>query len=225
MDSVSVWDEEAALQSCWLDCEAYPAEAYKYPSDEEDFLYLTGYSDAATRSAWYDNVLFFSCLAGCRNHYASQRWIIIIIPSLVLCIAFLVLVCCLICKNCPLARWCRGGRAKSASSVSPHTTPVPEHPFLVSTVGDQTMDYTGRLYNPRTYRRRQSLIDRKMESLPTPPSAPPAAEYNRLEPGQSYSGFIAEPGHGGNSFDAFKRKMSGYSTRQANSGGRVKVAQ
>ena len=29
MDSVSVWDEGAALQSCWLDCEAYPTSAYR----------------------------------------------------------------------------------------------------------------------------------------------------------------------------------------------------
>ena len=30
VDSVSVWDEEAALQSCWLDCEASPTSAYRY---------------------------------------------------------------------------------------------------------------------------------------------------------------------------------------------------
>ena len=75
--------------------------------------------------------------------------------SLCACLAFLVLVCCLVCRSCPLARssiyhhdyqastrhhlqqcsiyiliarWCRGSRTKSAV----HATPVP-HPFLVRT--------------------------------------------------------------------------------------------
>ena len=43
MDSVSVWDDRAALQSCWFECETYPTAAYKYPSNDADFLYLTGY--------------------------------------------------------------------------------------------------------------------------------------------------------------------------------------
>ena len=29
VDSVSVWDEKAALQSCWMDCEAFPTSAYR----------------------------------------------------------------------------------------------------------------------------------------------------------------------------------------------------
>ena len=43
MGSVSIWDEEAALQSCWFDCESHPTAAYSYPSNDQDFRYLTGY--------------------------------------------------------------------------------------------------------------------------------------------------------------------------------------
>ena len=32
VDSVSVWDEDAALQSCWMDCEAFPTSAYRLDS-------------------------------------------------------------------------------------------------------------------------------------------------------------------------------------------------
>ena len=32
VDSVSVWDEGAALQSCWMDCEAFPTSAYRLDS-------------------------------------------------------------------------------------------------------------------------------------------------------------------------------------------------
>jgi len=217
VDSVSVWDEEAALQSCWLDCEASPTSAYRYPSDDNDFLYLSGYTDEATRSEWYENVLFFSCLSGCRGQLRSQRWFYIIVPSLCACLAFLVLVCCLVCRSCPLARWCRGGRGKSA--VAPHTTPVP-HPFLVSTAAQPPGTLPGR-----GYRRRHSTLDRKLESLyPSLPAAPAPAEYNRLEPGLSltYSGLVSGPGHGGNSFDAIKKKMSG--RKESSSSNKVKVA-
>ena len=43
MGSISIWDEEAALQSCWFDCESHPTAAYSYPSNDQDFRYLTGY--------------------------------------------------------------------------------------------------------------------------------------------------------------------------------------
>jgi len=217
MDSVSVWDEGAALQSCWLDCEAYPTSAYRYPSNDEDFLYLSGYTDDPTRSEWYGNVLFFSCLAGCRSQLRTQRWLYILVPSLCACLAFLIFVSCFVCRSCPLARWCRGSQVKS--SVSPHPTPAP-HPFLVSTA-DQG-HYPGR------YRRRHSTLDRKLESLyPSLPLAPPAAQYNRLEPGLSltYSGLVLGPGTGGGSMEAVKRKVSGHIGRKASSGsGKVKVA-
>ena len=43
MGAISIWDEEAALQSCWFDCESHPTAAYSYPSNDGDFRYLTGY--------------------------------------------------------------------------------------------------------------------------------------------------------------------------------------
>jgi len=186
-----------------------------YPSNDHDFLYLSGYTDEATRSEWYENVLFFSCLSGCRSQLRSQRWFYIIVPSLCACLAFLVLVCCLVCRSCPLARWCRGGRSKSA--VTPHATPVP-HPFLVSTAAQPPGNFAGR-----GYRRRHSTLDRKLESLyPSLPIAPAPAEYNRLEPGMSltYSGLVLGPGNGGTSFDSIKQKMR----KESSGSSKVKVA-
>ena len=43
MSSISIWDDKAALESCWFDCESFPTSAYNYPSNDGDFIYLTGY--------------------------------------------------------------------------------------------------------------------------------------------------------------------------------------
>ena len=43
MSSLNIWDDKAALQSCWFDCESFPTSAYSYPSNDEDLVYLTGY--------------------------------------------------------------------------------------------------------------------------------------------------------------------------------------
>jgi len=213
MDSVSVWDDRAGLQSCWFECETYPTAAYKYPSSDADFLYLTGYRDEATRAEWYENVLFFSCLDGCRGQLKAQRWMYILVPSISAAVVFLLLICCLVCKGCPLARWCKESRAKSAK-VNPKTTPAP-NPFLVSMVDDSTAglgynqlgmakDLNYGVYKSRSYRRRASTLDRKMHGMdstyhnPTIPTAPPAAQYNPLEPGLSltYSGNVMGGGQG-----------------------------
>ena len=61
VDSVSVWDEEAALQSCWLDCEASPTSAYRYKHIYKDNgkqvqTYLQRvYTNANTKTKKKDN--------------------------------------------------------------------------------------------------------------------------------------------------------------------------
>jgi len=256
MDSVSVWDERAALQSCWFECETYPTAAYKYPSNDADFLFLTGYRDEETRAEWYQNVLFFSCLSGCRSQLKAQRWLYILIPTLSAIALFILLVCCLVCKGCPLARWCKDSRAKSAK-VNP--TPLP-NPFLVSMAEDSTMglgynqlsmakDSGYGVYKSRSYRRRASTLDRKMNNLdstyhnPIVPSAPPAAQYNPLEPGLSlsFSGNVVGGGQGANVGAApsrqgdgvgaikrlatsTKRKLTGKVSRTPATSGKIKVA-
>lgn len=234
-----VWDNTAALQSCWFECETYPTSAYKYPSNDADFLYLTGYRDEATRAEWYDNVLFFSCLAGCRSQLKAQRWMYILVPSFSAAVVFVLLVCCLVCKGCPLARWCRDSRANSAKIK-------PKAPFLVeeSTLGlgyntlHAAKDSDYGQYRSRTYRRRANQLDRKMNHLDsiyhsTPiPKAPPAATYNRLEPGMSLShaGLTLGAGQGAETHDsgplqrlatATKRKLT---ARSPSNSGKIKVA-
>ena len=63
------------------------------------------FRDEATRAEWYENVLFFSCLDGCRSQLKAQRWMYILVPSLSAALVFLLLICCLVCKGCPLARY------------------------------------------------------------------------------------------------------------------------
>jgi len=134
MGSISIWDEEAALQSCWFDCESHPTAAYSYPSNDQDFRYLTGYRDDLSRADWYDNVLFFSCLSGCRSQLRAERWLYIMVPAISAIVLFLLLVICCVCKGCPLARWYRDSRAKTAK-INPNQTPPP-NPFLVSSIAD-----------------------------------------------------------------------------------------
>ena len=43
MNNINIWDDRAALESCWFDCESFPTAAYNYPSSDKDFIYLTGY--------------------------------------------------------------------------------------------------------------------------------------------------------------------------------------
>ena len=59
MGSVSIWDEEAALQSCWFDCESHPTAAYSYPSNDQDFRYLTGYRSVMI---WMNNCVLIRIL-------------------------------------------------------------------------------------------------------------------------------------------------------------------
>ena len=92
--------------------------AYKYPSTDADFLYLTNYRDEATQAEWYENVLFFSCLAGCRSQLAAQRWATILVPSLAAALLLLTLACCAACRGCPLARCWRNSRAQSHKVAS-----------------------------------------------------------------------------------------------------------
>ena len=92
--------------------------------------------DDLSRADWYDNVLFFSCLSGCRSQLRAERWLYILVPAISALVLFLLLVVCCVCKGCPLARWYRDSRAKSASAkVTPHQTPPP-NPFLVSSIAD-----------------------------------------------------------------------------------------
>ena len=92
--------------------------------------------DDLSRADWYDNVLFFSCLSGCRSQLRAERWLYILVPAISALVLFLLLVVCCVCKGCPLARWYRDSRAKSASAkINPHQTPPP-NPFLVSSIAD-----------------------------------------------------------------------------------------
>ena len=43
MSSINIWDDKAGLESCWFECENNPTSAYSYPSQDHDFLYLSGY--------------------------------------------------------------------------------------------------------------------------------------------------------------------------------------
>jgi len=212
MSSISIWDDKAALESCWFDCESYPTSAYNYPSNDGDFIYLTGYRDDLTRAEWYENVLFFSCLSGCRSQLKAERWLYILVPVISAIILFLMFCCCITCKGCPLARWYRDSRASSAK-IQPKQT-APPNPFLVSSIADFDSGYgynsLGFAHNPT--RRRVSTLDRKynsndnwgkllnatadnfrmqnmentMVSLSALPRAPPAALYNPLEHGNSF---------------------------------------
>ena len=134
MSSINIWDEKAGLQSCWFDCESFPTAAYNYPSNDQDFTYLTGYRDDPTRAEWYDNVLFFSCLEGCRSQLRAERWLYIMLPIISAFSLFILLVCCCVCKGCPLAKWYKESRSKSAK-IQPRPTP-PSNPFLVSSIAD-----------------------------------------------------------------------------------------
>ena len=59
--------------------------------------------DEATRADWYENVLFFSCLSGCRAQLRAERWLYILVPAAAAALlAALLLVCCC-CRGCPLA--------------------------------------------------------------------------------------------------------------------------
>ena len=59
--------------------------------------------DEATRADWYENVLFFSCLSGCRAQLRAERWLYILVPAAAAALlATLLLVCCC-CRGCPLA--------------------------------------------------------------------------------------------------------------------------
>lgn len=215
MGSISIWDEEAALQSCWFDCESQPTAAYSYPSNDQDFRYLTGYRDDLSRADWYDNVLFFSCLSGCRAQLRAERWLYIMVPAISALVLFLLLVICCVCKGCPLARWYRDSRANTAK-INPNQTPPP-NPFLVSSIADFDAGYG---YNSlgfaqsNPYKRRVSTLDRKyasgtsrahwdklmtisssvsrmqhldttMASLANLTAAPPAALYNPLDHGRN----------------------------------------
>jgi len=241
MSSLNIWDDKAALQSCWFDCESFPTSAYSYPSNDEDLVYLTGYRDDETRSEWYDNVLFFSCLSGCRSELRSKRWLYIMVPIMSALVLFILLVCCLTCKGCPLAVWYRNSRAKSAK-VQPKATPAP-NPFLVSSIADFDSGYgynsLGFGHNPS--RRRVSTLDRKyntennwnklinavdtnfrmqnmestMMSLAALPRAPPAALYNPLEHGRRVSD-IPESSSSG--------RQQTKSSRKSKSSSRIKVA-
>ena len=90
--------------------------------------------DDLSRADWYDNVLFFSCLSGCRSQLRAERWLYIMVPAISAIVLFLLLVICCVCKGCPLARWYRDSRAKTAK-INPNQTPPP-NPFLVSSIAD-----------------------------------------------------------------------------------------
>ena len=90
--------------------------------------------DDLSRADWYDNVLFFSCLSGCRSQLRAERWLYIMVPAISALVLFLLLVICCVCKGCPLARWYRDSRAKTAK-INPNQTPPP-NPFLVSSIAD-----------------------------------------------------------------------------------------
>lgn len=191
MNNINIWDDRAALESCWFDCESFPTAAYNYPSSDKDFIYLTGYRDEATRADWYENVLFFSCLSGCRAQLRAERWLYILVPAAAAALlAALLLVCCC-CRGCPLAWWRRDPK-QQAAKVAPSHTPAP-NPFLVSSVADFDTGYGyGNPYRNSNPYKRRSTNDRKMQnmettmlSLATLPRAPPAALYNPLDHGRS----------------------------------------
>ena len=178
MSSINIWDDQAGLESCWFECENNPTSAYSYPSQDHDFLYLTGYRlygefsrelwltvdlarDEASKAEWFENVLFFSCLSGCRAQLKAERWLYILVPALSALLLSLLLCCCLSCAGCPLARWWRDSRA--ASKVKPGTTPPP-NPFLVSSIADFDSGYgytSLGFHNNPAQRRRISTLDRK----------------------------------------------------------------
>jgi len=238
MGAISIWDEEAALQSCWFDCESHPTAAYSYPSNDGDFRYLTGYRDDLSRADWYDNVLFFSCLSGCRAQLRAERWLYILVPAISALALFLLLCCCCVCRGCPLSRWWRDTRAPA--KVSHHQTPPP-NPFLVSSIADFDSGYgynsLGFAQN-NPYKRRVSTLDRKyasgpgmsqwnklmslsssvsrmqhldstMASLAHLTAAPPAALYNPLDHGRSL---------------ATESSGSRHQTKSSRKSSRVKVA-
>lgn len=124
LDSVSVWDAKAALHGCWMECESNPKMAFSYPGNSD--LFLSGYRDDATRDNWYDNVLFFSCLDGCRSRHQAQRLTIIILPTIAAIIIIFTLLFCCICKSCPIARCCKGDRYDSAyrRKIVPSPSPI-----------------------------------------------------------------------------------------------------
>ena len=117
--------------------------------------------DEETKADWFENVLFFSCLSGCRSQLKAERWLYILVPALSALLLALLLCCCLSCSGCPLARWWRDSRADS--KVNPKATPPP-NPFLVSSIADFDSGYgytsLGFHSNP-AQRRRISTLDRK----------------------------------------------------------------
>ena len=180
MSSINIWDDRAGLQSCWFECEDNPTSAYSFPSKDGDFLYLTGYRyfqtidtilmyddisitrDEASKAEWFENVLFFSCLSGCRSQLKAERWFYILVPSLSALVLFILLCCCISCKGCPLARWWRDTRTNSAK-VLPKPTPPP-NPFLVSSIADFDTGYgytSLGFHSQPAQRRRISTLDRK----------------------------------------------------------------
>ena len=130
--------------------------------ERESSLRLSTARDEASKAEWFENVLFFSCLSGCRSQLKAERWLYILVPAISGLLLLLLLSCCLSCSGCPLARWWRDSRANSGK-VRPEATPPP-NPFLVNSIADFDSGYgytSLGFHNNPAQRRRISTLDRK----------------------------------------------------------------